>query len=37
GARALMRLLDMLDDNDDVQTVYGNYQVPDDIATLLEG
>ena len=37
GARSLMKLLDLLDDNDDVQTVYGNYEVDDEIAALLEG
>ncbi len=37
GARSLMKLLDMLDDNDDVQTVYGNYEVDDEVAALLEG
>ena len=30
-AAALMKLLDALDDDDDVQTVWGNYDVPDDI------
>jgi len=30
-ARKLMNLLDVLDDNDDVQNVYGNYDVPDEI------
>lgn len=34
-AKQLMKLLDALDDNDDVQNVYGNYDVPDDIATKL--
>jgi YebC/PmpR family DNA-binding regulatory protein len=34
-ARQLMKLLDALDDNDDVQNVYGNYEVPDDIAAKL--
>lgn len=36
NARALMKLLDLLDDNDDVQTVYGNYDVTDEIAALLD-
>jgi YebC/PmpR family DNA-binding regulatory protein len=30
-AGKLMRLIDMLDDDDDVQTVWGNYDVPDAI------
>ena len=34
-AKQLMKLLDALDDNDDVQNVYGNYDVPDDIAAKL--
>jgi len=31
GAEKLMRLLDALDDNDDVQTVHGNYDIPADV------
>jgi YebC/PmpR family DNA-binding regulatory protein len=30
-AGTLMKLLDQLDDDDDVQTVWGNYDVPDDV------
>ncbi len=30
-ASTLLKLLDVLDDNDDVQNVYGNYDVPDDV------
>ncbi len=30
-AVTLMKLLDALDDDDDVQTVWGNYDVPDDV------
>ncbi|MGP1282295.1 MAG: YebC/PmpR family DNA-binding transcriptional regulator [Parasphingopyxis sp.] len=30
-AETLMKLIDTLDDNDDVQTVWGNYDVPDEI------
>ena len=30
-AGTLLRLLDLLDDDDDVQTVWGNYDVPDDV------
>lgn len=36
-ARTLMKLLDALDDNDDVQNVYGNYDVPDDVMERLNG
>jgi YebC/PmpR family DNA-binding regulatory protein len=31
NARSLLKLLDVLDDNDDVQNVYGNYDVPEAI------
>jgi transcriptional/translational regulatory protein YebC/TACO1 len=34
-ASSLLKLLDALDDNDDVQTVYGNYDVPDDVMAKL--
>ncbi|MEE4348635.1 MAG: YebC/PmpR family DNA-binding transcriptional regulator [Pacificimonas sp.] len=34
-AQTLFKLIDALDDDDDVQTVYGNYDVPDDIAEKL--
>lgn len=30
-AGTLMKLLDTLDDDDDVQTVWGNYDIPDDV------
>ena len=30
-AQTLLNLIDTLDDNDDVQTVWGNYDVPDEI------
>ena len=30
-AAHLMKLIDVLDDDDDVQTVWGNYDVPDDV------
>jgi YebC/PmpR family DNA-binding regulatory protein len=35
-ARELLALLDALDDNDDVQTVYANYEVADDVMAKLE-
>jgi YebC/PmpR family DNA-binding regulatory protein len=34
-ATSLMKLLDVLEDDDDVQTVYGNYDVPADILAKL--
>ena len=34
-AGLLMKLLDTLDDDDDVQTVWGNYEVPDDVMAKL--
>ena len=36
-AEKLMRLLDALDDNDDVQTVHGNYDIPADVMEALAG
>lgn len=30
-ATLLLKLLDVLDDDDDVQTVWGNYEIPDDV------
>ncbi len=30
-AAALLKLLDALEDNDDVQTVYSNAEIPDDV------
>ena len=34
-AAQLMKLIDLLDDDDDVQTVWGNYDVPDDVMAAL--
>lgn len=34
-AAQLLKLIDALDDDDDVQTVYGNYEVPDDVMAKL--
>ena len=31
----LMKLIDALDDDDDVQTVWGNYDVPDEVLAKL--
>ena len=36
-AKTLLKLLDALDDNDDVQQVYANYDISDDILARLEG
>lgn len=35
GAEKLMRLIDNLEDNDDVQTVFGNYDIPADVLEAL--
>lgn len=35
-AGTLMKLLDALEDNDDVQNVFGNYDVPEDVMAALE-
>ncbi|RMB12191.1 YebC/PmpR family DNA-binding transcriptional regulator [Eilatimonas milleporae] len=37
GAEKLMRLIDALDDNDDVQTVFGNYDISDEVLEKLAG
>ena len=31
NAATLLKLVDTLDDDDDVQTVWGNYDIPDDV------
>ena len=36
-AATLMKLIDVLDDDDDVQTVWGNYDVPDEVMEKLGG
>ncbi|TNE66655.1 MAG: YebC/PmpR family DNA-binding transcriptional regulator [Alphaproteobacteria bacterium] len=36
GAEKLLRLLDALEDNDDVQTVYGTYSIPADVLAELD-
>jgi transcriptional/translational regulatory protein YebC/TACO1 len=30
-AHTLMKLLEVLDEHDDVQTIFGNYDIPDDV------
>jgi YebC/PmpR family DNA-binding regulatory protein len=36
GARKLFKLIDALEDSDDVQNVYGNFDVSDDVMELLD-
>ena len=36
GAGTLLKLIDTLDDDDDVQTVWGNYEIPDDVMEKLD-
>jgi YebC/PmpR family DNA-binding regulatory protein len=36
-ATALLRLIEQLEDSDDVQTVYANFDMPDDLIARLEG
>ncbi|MGH8928737.1 MAG: YebC/PmpR family DNA-binding transcriptional regulator, partial [Acidimicrobiia bacterium] len=36
-AGKVLRLVDALEDLDDVQAVYGNYEVPDDVMAALAG
>jgi YebC/PmpR family DNA-binding regulatory protein len=36
-ARKLLKLLDALEDNDDVQQVYANYDIDDEVMAMLEG
>jgi YebC/PmpR family DNA-binding regulatory protein len=36
GAGTLLKLLDVLDDDDDVQTVWGNYEMSDEVMAKLE-
>lgn len=35
AARSLLKLIDALEDNDDIQVVFGNYEVPDDVMAKL--
>jgi YebC/PmpR family DNA-binding regulatory protein len=37
AAKKVLRLIDALDDHDDVQNVYANFDIADDILTALEG
>lgn len=36
GAATLLKLIDVLDDDDDVQTVWGNYEIPDEVMEKLD-
>ena len=36
GARKVFRLIDALEDSDDVQNVYANYDVTDDVMELVD-
>jgi YebC/PmpR family DNA-binding regulatory protein len=36
-ATSVIKLLDMLEDDDDVQNVYANFEIPDDVMQLLGG
>ena len=36
GAATLLKLIDVLDDDDDVQTVWGNYDIPDEVMEKLD-
>jgi transcriptional/translational regulatory protein YebC/TACO1 len=36
AAQALFKLIEALEDSDDVQTVYANFDVPDDVMAKLE-
>jgi YebC/PmpR family DNA-binding regulatory protein len=36
GARKIFRLIDALEDSDDVQNVYANFDVPDDVMALID-
>ena len=35
-ARKIFRLIDALEDNDDVQNVYGNFAIPADVKAALD-
>jgi transcriptional/translational regulatory protein YebC/TACO1 len=36
GARKVLKLIDALEDSDDVQDVYTNIDIPDDVAAILD-
>jgi transcriptional/translational regulatory protein YebC/TACO1 len=35
-ARKVLRLIDLLDEHDDVQNVYANFDIPDSVMELVE-
>jgi transcriptional/translational regulatory protein YebC/TACO1 len=37
GSRKVLKLIDLLEDNDDVQNVFHNLEMTDELATALEG
>ena len=37
NAATLLKLIDVLDDDDDVQTVWGNYDISDDVMEKVGG
>ncbi|MGV3758999.1 MAG: YebC/PmpR family DNA-binding transcriptional regulator, partial [Actinomycetota bacterium] len=37
AARKVLKLVDALDDNDDVQDVFGNFDIPDSVLEAIEG
>jgi transcriptional/translational regulatory protein YebC/TACO1 len=37
GAKRVLRLIEALDDHDDVQNVYANFDIPDEIMAAYEG
>jgi transcriptional/translational regulatory protein YebC/TACO1 len=36
GARKIFKLIDAIEDSDDVQNVYSNFDVPDDVMALID-
>ena len=36
-AKKILRLMDAIDDHDDVQNVYANFDIPDEILSAFEG
>jgi transcriptional/translational regulatory protein YebC/TACO1 len=36
-AKKILRLMDAIDDHDDVQNVYANFDIPDEILNSFEG
>jgi len=37
GAKRVLRLIDALDEHDDVQSVYANFDIPDDVMAAYDG